>query len=147
MHYKYSFRTASEYSHRLNIHRLYSIFNLWYSVLWSQCTCWDFFFIVDEMAGRMVDQQRWRLETAPSAGRLYTEWRLRLRQGRLARSHNSVRRVRHMRPAEGGPAERHDQVFGAKGRRVSGNGQAVVVGTRTKSVASVVHRWPDRLQP
>lgn len=60
--------------------------------------------LVDEMAGRVVDQQGRRLDAASSAAGLRAERHLRLRQGWLAGGDSSVLRVRRMRCTEVGLA-------------------------------------------
>jgi len=101
---------------------------------------------VNEMAGRVVNQQGRRLESTPSTGRLHAEWHLWLRQRGIAGGRAPVRRVRHMRPAQVGPSKRFDQVLGAKTRLVLGNSQTIVVETRSKGIANVLYCRSDRLQ-
>lgn len=103
--------------------------------------------LVDEMAGRVVDQQGRRLDAAPSAAGLRAERHQWLRQGRLPGGDSPVLRVRRVRRAEVGLAQRPGPVLGAKGRLLPGNSQAVVAETRPESHAGHVHRRPDRLQP
>lgn len=99
------------------------------------------------MAGRVVDQQGRRLDRTPSAGGLRAERYQRLRQGWLAGGDSPVLRIRRVRRAEVGPAEGPGQVLGAEARLLPGNRLAVVVETRSESVASHLHRRPDRFQP